>query len=812
MDGKPHYEVEELSRRLWSAKEAGEPKLANLIRSQEARAFVAMLEGFGREVKALPLRDLASGLNRGARDWAPEDAAAFLVTGTLALGASGALEGERGDDLFRSLMHGAFGRDADSIRLRGLTRVGLEDWPPFPDGDGPPFPPPREDCLADILNAATKAAGFVANSIGATATTSVDADVIASLEPADGSADDVVKIHGNFPTPQPGDRRVLFPRAGGGNLEATLTGVGWTSNLIEVFVPEPPGDGPVGFATGTPTGAGVTSLVEFGNTLASCLGPKGAGIGSKLNSTVPPSAMSPALQIPTLPGNVNVFHGGPVLVSVSAPGGSELDTGLSVTGLNLRAGDVVFLDTTPCSTTFVSATRLTFRPAALASGRKLLKIGRSYHRSNPISFDLRATLATTTVPGRVPPDTDVTLTGTGFGPGITATVDGLAASLRVVNTHSISVRVSRPARTPLATEKRREPVTIEVFDRSVSIGLVSATVATFRIASFGDSIVWGQGVPPAQRFTMLAADTITARRNGRIAVFALDHCANSGAFLDPFTATATPVGGIPRDPATNFRGECPMGVSIRGQVATWTVAPLMAEASEINLVILDGGINDVSVGVILDPTGDDTALVRTTTRVCGSGMLVLLADVLSAFPGVPVVVTGYYPIVSRQTDLNSLVPLLDALGLLAGVVTGLASGLLAGLGFPGFPIIGGDPLGSRLLRLWLQERLVARSQLFATTANLALAGAVASTRAAVPSSAIALAIPAFGPANSIFAPDTFLWGAAFPSGPEDPVAATRVITCGTSPINVMASIGHPNLRGARAYGDAIAAVLPGIGL
>ena len=67
MAGKSHYEFEELSRRLWSERgcEAGEPKLANLIRSQEARAFVGMLKEFGEKVTALPLRDLAS---RYARD------------------------------------------------------------------------------------------------------------------------------------------------------------------------------------------------------------------------------------------------------------------------------------------------------------------------------------------------------------------------------------------------------------------------------------------------------------------------------------------------------------------------------------------------------------------------------------------------------------------------------------------------------------------------------------------------------------------------------------------------------------------------
>jgi lysophospholipase L1-like esterase len=657
------------------------------------------------------------------------------------------------------------------------------------------------------MDAVGNAAGYIGQAMGAEADMSVDANGITSIEPSEGSANDVVRVRGTFPAPQPGDRRVLFPRAGGGELVAELTGLGWTNTVIEVRVPEPPGDGPVGFATGSSlSGGAATALIDFGNTLAACLGPRGGALGGKLNSRTP--VITPQLPVPTLPGGINIFHGGPVLVSISAPGGSELDAALVVTGLNLRPGDTIYLDSTRCSTMFVSATELRFRPAAMASGRKLLFIGRGYHRSNPIGFELRATLDTTPAPGRVLPDTDVTLRGTGFGSGISATVDGTPARVQVIDTHRINVQVRRPARTPAMADLRFEPVTVEVFDRLVSIGTAPVRVATFRIATFGDSIVWGQGLPPAQRFSMLVADAITARRNGRIAVFALDHCANSGAIIG-LAAGLSPNPFVPRGPSV-FSGECPDPTqTIRGQVAAWP-SRFADQLNEIDLVIVDGGINDVTVRGILDPRGDDTALARLTTIVCGNDMAVLLSEVLTAFPSARVVVTGYYPIVSRESDLDFLIPTLTGLGLLAGVVTGLVGGIAAA--FLPIPPVAFGPLGSLAFRAWLQERLVARSAIFATTANAALAGAVAATRSAVPTRGVTLAIPAFGPSNAIFASDTFLFGSALPPGPEDPVAAARVAACPPDPLTTIASIGHPNAKGARAYADAIIAALPSIGL
>jgi hypothetical protein len=81
---------------------------------------------------------------------------------------------------------------------------------------------------------------------------------------------------------------------------------------------------------------------------------------------------------------------------------------------------------------------------------------------------------------------------------------------------------------------------------------------------------------------------------------------------------------------------------------------------------------------------------------------------------------------------------------------------------------------------------------------------------------VAFAAPQFGPQNALFAPDSFVFGASFdpanPAGPlvaEDPVAAARAALagCAADPVCVIASIGHPNLKGSVAYFEAIRRVL-----
>lgn len=810
-------ELRELSSRLWTAPPSAENESFLRIASRsEADAMVALLRGHARRVRPASFDELASQ-RHGDVDQRPRaEAAAVLVSGVLALGIAGPDRKEY-KRLLTALVHVAFSDDDPSILARRAILGGIgDDWPPpIPGIDDLPWLPIEGDCIGEVLQAASRLGGMVQGSRRADSTIpTADANGITGLSPNRGSSGDTVTIVGIFPASQPPGLTVMFPKAGGGTLSATV--LSWRSALgspnateIEVIAPTPVGDGPVGFFT-NPSASEMSSLdptaaIEFADAIGNCGGVVAGSVAGRMSHFPPGGVTLAAPPIPTLPGGVNVFHGGPVLVSTSVDHAAEPDPAVIVNGLNLQQGDTVILENTPAPTTFVSATRLTFRVPPMVAGHVYLTIRRGGHRSNGAAFDVRASLDMTPIPGRVMPGTWANLKGTGFGPEITASLDGGAVVRTVNDTHNLDVLVRRPARTPLQSERRGERVAIELFDRGRSLGTIGILVGTFRIASFGDSIVWGQGLLEGDKFTNLAAAAVSKRRNGAIAVYSLDRSAHSGATTLP--ASDPPDAGQPRLPG-DFTGECPsLSPSVAAQVRQWTTrASLNSQRSEIDLVILDGGINDVRIGQILNPFLFDGPLISDTIAICGPAMVTLLGSVLATFPRAAIIVTGYYQIVSEQSDLSMLLPALSGAGLLAGLVTPL---------IPGAVPIGLDPIGALIFLAWIQERLRSRCALFATLANTMLQTSVTIAMAAAPGRRIALAVPAFGPRNAIFAPDPFLWGVGITGGglvPLDPVAASRIATCGTGLVSTIASIGHPNVNGAAAYGTAIEAALPRVGL
>ena len=190
-----------------------------------------------------------------------------------------------------------------------------------------------------------------------------------------------------------------------------------------------------------------------------------------------------------------------------------------------------------------------------------------------------------------------------------------------------------------------------------------------------------------------------------------------------------------------------------------------------------------------------------TEQACGEEMGHLLEKVRQVAPNAAIIVMGYYSIIGLQSDLTGIINLQ----------------LIEGTGVDG----GAEQLAA----------LAERSQIFADLADASLRAAVARLNDSQPGAPpAAVADPAFGPANVIFAPDAWLWGltdeaTGFESlnlgldvFPEDPMRWNRLDLCiqdGLTP-NLLpclfASIGHPNEEGARAYVAAVRNELEQLGV
>ena len=195
--------------------------------------------------------------------------------------------------------------------------------------------------------------------------------------------------------------------------------------------------------------------------------------------------------------------------------------------------------------------------------------------------------------------------------------------------------------------------------------------------------------------------------------------AHSGAKLgDPNGGDSSAMMG----PITDFSGEVP-------DTETRTVADQIASAlmflarknidpKAINLILLDGGINDVGVDKILNPLTSQSDLRSQIELFCHQHMSGMLKRALNEFPNAVIFVTGYYVIVSDQSDSTGLevaaaaiiYMLFESLALLAGPEGAAAAplALITGL------ILGNVAIGG----------IISNCNLFATESNKALGMAV----------------------------------------------------------------------------------------
>jgi lysophospholipase L1-like esterase len=297
----------------------------------------------------------------------------------------------------------------------------------------------------------------------------------------------------------------------------------------------------------------------------------------------------------------------------------------------------------------------------------------------------------------------------------------------------------------------------------------------FRIVSIGDSIIWGQGLLPNEKFDWLVQQALLPQHPEGVTLESLAH---SGAVIG-----ATGVSGTPQV------GEVPASrLSIIEQCDSYANSP-----DTVDLVLMDGGINDVGVASILNPFALIPPLDARVRHACHDGMLVLLRKVAAKFskPTCNIIVTGYYPILSAKSDPLGVIKLIS----------------LFGIAVPGFLDRDLDVINP----------VVNRCEAFFTDSTQQLKQAIVQAN----DPRIAFVSPGFTDANSAFVPGTsLLWGVTLDDdmSPQDPVAAARHPLCDIAhpdPLQILdreicyrASAGHPNVQGAAQFGRQILAALP----
>ncbi len=182
--------------------------------------------------------------------------------------------------------------------------------------------------------------------------------------------------------------------------------------------------------------------------------------------------------------------------------------------------------------------------------------------------------------------------------------------------------------------------------------------AKYEMLVMGDSIVWGQGLTEDQKFYTIVRNEIT-KRTGRI--IKLVNRSHSGATIMPVDKTDLV------EP-----GEVPLATPTLWQQFEAAIADYNCErhtgpdekpsnpkykCSGVDLVLLDGGINDVGVPRILSPFTSQKSIKKASHKYCYLRMKEFLQEVMATFENATVVVTGYYPMICAGqggTDPNTI--------------------------------------------------------------------------------------------------------------------------------------------------------------
>ena len=295
------------------------------------------------------------------------------------------------------------------------------------------------------------------------------------------------------------------------------------------------------------------------------------------------------------------------------------------------------------------------------------------------------------------------------------------------------------------------------------------------IVTLGDSVCWGQGLVDEHKFDRIFA----AGRD-------VTRLAHSGAIIGAATDTS----------AERVHPEIPVPYP-----SVWQQVAAVDDWADVDRVIVNGGINDVSLTRILNPQKTTGQIAGLTLQFCMAHM----SDLLTALAGkvkaeAKIGVLGYYPILSPLTKFDRPGQA-QMLMEMHGVATSSAA-----LG------VTADVQG-------LIPRIVENCMTFWIASRDGLKTAVASVNGIVGREVCVYVEPPFTEANALWATHSLLWQLDF--DPElnatDEVRQLREMECDKLYGDLVhllpwavcdrASVGHPNVEGAASIAGALKAAL-----
>jgi hypothetical protein len=321
----------------------------------------------------------------------------------------------------------------------------------------------------------------------------------------------------------------------------------------------------------------------------------------------------------------------------------------------------------------------------------------------------------------------------------------------------------------------------------------------FEFLVIGDSLVWGQGLLEEQKIYHLTRQWLETEIFKNSRPVNLKVKAHSGARI------------ILEDPEVTALRKAKIAEYESFHPEVNLLFPSLLEQLEIarkeyenpqavDLILLSGGITNVGISTILNPRKNNEELKIDIIKHCNGEMFKVLEHAAQNFPNALIALLGYYPFLSKETPsskiFNNVIEVYDIPGLFKPVIN--------------------NPLNRRVLKSY-QDKMVERSLIWAEDSALEFKRAVDRLNAQSGKQRAVFVASPIREENSIGASKALLYEVGKNGKAQDPRAEERKQACRKTLGELkqstgmdfrvrrceLATIGHPNPEGSKAYAEAI---------
>lgn len=330
----------------------------------------------------------------------------------------------------------------------------------------------------------------------------------------------------------------------------------------------------------------------------------------------------------------------------------------------------------------------------------------------------------------------------------------------------------------------------------------------YKFLVVGDSLIWGQGLEEKDKFYAHTADWLRNQAFGGQRVVDLKVEAHSGATLKFHPKEAEAYKKIGRDETFPFHPEVNVGFPSSWKQIEVAADEYKAEGkSGADLIMISGGITDITTSRVYDPKGKDDILRAEIKKYCGDDMFDVLDHAVAKHPNAKLVVIGYFHTITEHSSSSKLL-----------------NAWLEALSFPRvLKFVANNPIVRPIFFNKLRKGAIRRSKLWLEESDRNLSEAVNRINAKHGSGRAIFVQSPLTEEHAAEAPKTKLFTMGKDGIVKDAKARERVRDCRVAlpklkkettidyPVRLceVAAIGHPNPAGSQAYADAITAKLKG---